>query len=87
MFKIDNVTVSSSEAPEGFSLSEKPWKYAGIIAALGAAMIGGLNNVTAWYASSTGRVTPVIIAFYSGLGGLFLSVAIGLISKGTRYPL
>ena len=58
-------------------------QYTGMAAALAAAVLASLNGVAVRYVTTEGLVTPVVIAFYSGICGLGLSVIFGL-SFSTR---
>lgn len=63
-----NATTGSSTADKLF----------GGLAALAAAVLGGLCNVVAWYSTKDGIVTSTTLAAYSGVSGLVISLVIGL---------
>ena len=69
--------LTSSEAEDPMD------QYTGMAAALAAAVLASLNGVAVRYVTTEGLVTPVVIAFYSGICGLGLSVIFGL-SFSTR---
>lgn len=58
--------------------SEQTDELLGGLAALAAAILGGLCNVVAWYSTKDGIITSTTLAAYSGASGLVISLVIGL---------
>ena len=78
-----NATNAYLNATFGSDGTETSLSNVGICSALGAAIIGGVCNVAAWYTTSDRVITPVVLTAYSGLTGLIMCLLIGLIFSDT----